>query len=174
MAGHRDVDRHGVARGDRERRRQLAIPRVVDRGGVDDVMGRHTGTVRTVLDVHTLTDGGQTAEDMAARVVSWLAEARESLDLALYDVRLPGAPGDAVADAIRAAHARGVRVRIAFNQDERPPDDEPRPFFPAPPATEPHVLETLGVPGQADPRLARPDAPQVRRPRRRPRSGAAR
>ena len=99
-----------------------------------------------MLDVHTLTDGGQTADDMAARVVSWLAEARESLDLALYDVRLPGAPGDAVAGAIRAAHARGVRVRIAFNQDERPPDDEPRPFFPAPPATEPHVLETLGVP----------------------------
>ena len=99
-----------------------------------------------MLDVHTLTDGGQTADAMAARVVSWLAGARESLDLALYDVRLPGAPGDAVADAIRAAHARGVRVRIAFNQDERPPDDGPRPFFPAPPATEPHVLETLGVP----------------------------
>ncbi len=104
------------------------------------------GTVRPVLDVHTLTDGGQTVDDMAARVVSWLAGARESLDLALYDVRLPGAPGDAVADAIRAARARGVRVRIAFNQDERPPEDGPRPFFPAPPATEPHVLETLGVP----------------------------
>ena len=99
-----------------------------------------------MLDVHTLTDGGQTVDDMAARVVSWLAGARESLDLALYDVRLPGAPGDAVADAIRAARARGVRVRIAFNQDERPPEDGPRPFFPAPPATEPHVLETLGVP----------------------------
>ena len=99
-----------------------------------------------MLDVHTLTDGGQTADAMAARVVDWLAGARESLDLALYDVRLPGAPGDAVAGAIRAAHARGVRVRIAFNQDERPPDDGPRPFFPAPPATEPHVLETLGVP----------------------------
>ena len=96
-----------------------------------------------MLDVHTLTDGGQTVDAMAARVVSWLAGARESLDLALYDVRLPGAPGDAVADAIRAAHARGVRVRIAFNQDERPPDDGPRP---PPPRTEPHVLETLGVP----------------------------
>ena len=99
-----------------------------------------------MLDVHTLTDGGQTVDDMAARVVSWLAGARESLDLALYDVRLPGAPGDAVADAIRAARAHGVRVRIAFNQDERPPEDGPRPFFPVPPATEPHVLETLGVP----------------------------
>ena len=99
-----------------------------------------------MIDVHTLTDGGQTAGDMASRVVEWLAGARESLDLALYDVRLPGAPGDAVAGAIRAAHGRGVRVRIAFNQDERPPGDEPRPFFPVPPATEPHVLETLGVP----------------------------
>ena len=33
-----------------------------------------------------------------------------------------------------------------FNQDERPPDAGERPFFPAPPRTEPHVLETLGVP----------------------------
>jgi phosphatidylserine/phosphatidylglycerophosphate/cardiolipin synthase-like enzyme len=99
-----------------------------------------------VLDVHTLTDGGQSAEAVAERVVAWLGAARRSLDLALYDVRLPGAVGDAVADAIRGAHARGVAVRIAYNQDERPADDEPRPFFPAPPATEPHVLETLGVP----------------------------
>ena len=76
----------------------------------------------------------------------FLAGAERSLDLALYDVRLPGAIGDRVADAIRAAHARGVRVRIVFNQDERPEDDGERPFFPAPPRTEPHVLETLGVP----------------------------
>ena len=39
-----------------------------------------------------------------------------------------------------------MRVRIAFNQDERPPGAGERPFFPAPPRTEPHVLETLGVP----------------------------
>ena len=52
-----------------------------------------------------------------------------------------------MADAIRARGGRGVRVRIAFNQDERPPEDDgERPFFPAPPRTEPHVLETLGVP----------------------------
>jgi phosphatidylserine/phosphatidylglycerophosphate/cardiolipin synthase-like enzyme len=99
-----------------------------------------------MLDVHTHTDGGQTAEAVGERVVAWIAEARATLDLALYDVRLPGAVGDDVADAIRAAAARGVAVRIAFNQDERPPDDGDRPFFPAPPKTEPHVLETLGVP----------------------------
>ena len=99
-----------------------------------------------MLDVHTHTDGGQTAEAVAERVVTWLAAARQTLDLALYDVRLPGAVGDRVAAAITEAAARGVRVRIAFNQDERPPDAGQRPFFPAPPRTEPHVLETLGVP----------------------------
>ncbi len=96
--------------------------------------------------MRTHTDGGQTAEAVAERVVAWIAGARETLDLALYDVRLPGDVGDGVADAIRGAAARGVRVRIAFNQDERPPEDGDRPFFPAPPRTEPHVLETLGVP----------------------------
>jgi hypothetical protein len=99
-----------------------------------------------VLDVHTHTDGGQTAVAVGDRVAAWLAEARETLDLALYDVRLPGAVGDRVADAIRGAAARGVRVRIAYNQDEPPEEDGERPFFPAPPRTEPHVLETLGVP----------------------------
>lgn len=101
-----------------------------------------------MLDVRTHTDGGQTAEAVAERVVAWLGAARRTLDLALYDVRLPDAVGDRVAGAIKDAAARGVRVRIAFNQDERPPDEEPaeRPFFPAPPRTEPHVLETLGVP----------------------------
>jgi phosphatidylserine/phosphatidylglycerophosphate/cardiolipin synthase-like enzyme len=104
-----------------------------------------------MLDVRTHTDGGQSAEAVGERVVAWISGARETLDLALYDVRLPGAVGDAVGGAIRAAKARGVRVRIAFNQDERPEDDGPRPFFPAPPRTEPHVLQTLGVPVKAIP-----------------------
>jgi len=99
-----------------------------------------------MLEVHTHSDGGQTAEAIAERVVAWLGAARRTLDLALYDVRLPGAVGDSVSDAIKGAAARGVEVRIAFNQDERPPDAGDRPFFPAPPRTEPHVLETLGVP----------------------------
>lgn len=73
------------------------------------------------LDLRTHTDGGQSADAVAERVVAWLGAARESLDLALYDVRLPAAVGDRVAGAITRAAARGVRVRIAFNQDEPPP-----------------------------------------------------
>jgi phosphatidylserine/phosphatidylglycerophosphate/cardiolipin synthase-like enzyme len=99
-----------------------------------------------MLDVRTHTDGGQAADAVAERVVAWLGAVRSTLDLALYDVRLPDEVGDRVAGAIKDAAARGVRVRIAFNQDEQPPDADERPFFPAPPRTEPHVLETLGVP----------------------------
>jgi phosphatidylserine/phosphatidylglycerophosphate/cardiolipin synthase-like enzyme len=96
------------------------------------------------IEVVTLEDGGQRAEDVAARLVAWLEATRASLDLALYDVRLPGAVGDDVAGAIRAARDRGVRIRIMFNQDER--EEAPRPFEPPPPRTEPTLLEQLGVP----------------------------
>ena len=94
--------------------------------------------------VRTLVEGGQQAGDVAGDLVAWLGQARESLDLALYDVRLPGPVGDEVAGTLRAARDRGVRVRIAFNQDE--PEPEPRPFEPPPPRTEPTLLEQLGVP----------------------------
>ena len=78
-------------------------------------------------------------------------------------MRLPGPIGDAVADAIRAAAARGVAVRIAFNQDG---DRAVKPL-PPPPRTEPSLLEQLGVPLRGDPRRPGPHAPQVRGPRRR-------
>jgi len=94
--------------------------------------------------VRTLVQGGQRADDVAGDLVAWLGEARKSLDLALYDLRLPGPVGDQVGDALRAARDRGVQVRIAFNDDE--PDAEPRPFEPPPPRTEPTLLEQLGVP----------------------------
>jgi phosphatidylserine/phosphatidylglycerophosphate/cardiolipin synthase-like enzyme len=106
-----------------------------------------------VVEVHTLEDGGQTAEAVAERLASWLSGASRSLDLALYDVRLPGPVGDAVAGALREAMGRGVRVRLAYNDDT--PGPEPRPFEPPPPSTQPHVLEALGaelkgVPGWRD------------------------
>ncbi|MFL5844976.1 MAG: phospholipase D-like domain-containing protein [Solirubrobacteraceae bacterium] len=99
-----------------------------------------TGSVPRILDLHTLTDGGQTADDIAARLAAFIAPAHTSLDLALYSVRLPGAVGDTVADAIRAAAARGVAVRIAYNEDA------PATPLPPPPLTERPILETLGVP----------------------------
>jgi phosphatidylserine/phosphatidylglycerophosphate/cardiolipin synthase-like enzyme len=102
-----------------------------------------------VIEVHTLEPGAQTALEMARRVASFLDEARHSLDLALYDVRLPDEPGDVVAEALRAAAARGVGVRIAYNADH----DERA--FPPPPRTRPQLLDalpfpTVGIPGIPD------------------------
>jgi len=90
-----------------------------------------------------LEDGAQPPDAVAERLVGWLGEARHSIDLALYDVRLPGPVGDAVAGALREAVGRGVQVRIAYNDDSPGPDQ--RPFQPPPPSTEPYLLERLGV-----------------------------
>ena len=102
-----------------------------------------------MIEVHTLDPGGQTALEMAQRVAAFLDRARRSLDLALYDLRLPDEPGEIVADALRAAAARGVEVRIAYNADH----DER--VFPPPPRTKPELLATLpfptiGIPGIPD------------------------
>ena len=104
-----------------------------------------------MIEEHTLVDGGQTADAIADRLIAWLGAAQRSLDIALYDVRLPGPLGDAVAGAIRSAAARGVAVRIAFNSDG---DRAVKPL-PPPPRTEPSLLEALGVPLRAIP--GRPD-----------------
>lgn len=93
---------------------------------------------------------GGDALEMARRISSFLGEATRSLDLALYDVRLPGEPGDIVAAALRAANEPGVKVRIAYNAEH--PE---RLFFPPPPSTRPELLDampfpTCGIPGIPD------------------------
>ncbi len=102
------------------------------------------------MQVFELTDGGQQAEQTAERAAAFIGKARSSLELALYDIRLPGEPGEIVANAFRAAAGRGVKVRLLYNVDsERPPALHP------PPQTAPEILaelpiEALAVPGIPD------------------------
>jgi phosphatidylserine/phosphatidylglycerophosphate/cardiolipin synthase-like enzyme len=102
-----------------------------------------------VIEAQPLQPDAQTALDVAARAAAFIGEARSTLDLALYDIRLPGEPGDVVRDALCGAAERGVTVRILYNADH----DER--IIPPPPRTEPELIEALpfptcGVPGIPD------------------------
>jgi phosphatidylserine/phosphatidylglycerophosphate/cardiolipin synthase-like enzyme len=91
-----------------------------------------------VIELRTLTDGGQTAAQVAEVVAGFLDAAERTLDLALYDVRLDGAEADRVRGALEGAAARGVRVRLLYNTDH--PGPVP---VPPPPETVPDLIETL-------------------------------
>jgi phosphatidylserine/phosphatidylglycerophosphate/cardiolipin synthase-like enzyme len=84
-------------------------------------------------------------------IADFVSEARVSLELALYDLRLHDETADIVRDALVGTHERGVNVRLLYNLDE---DDE-RPPVPPPPKTEPDLVEplpfeTAAVPGWPD------------------------
>ena len=92
-----------------------------------------------------LEDGGQTAEGTAATVAAFLAAARTSLEIAIYDLQLQGAAAQAVVDAVRGAAARGVKVRVVVNWEP-----EKRPVKPLPPPSQVDwdLLKAMGVPFQ--------------------------
>src|SRR3954447_7875631 len=94
----------------------------------------------TPIDVFTLTDGGQSAEDIAHRLARFLDPTKATLELALYDVRLPDPTGAIVADELRAASSRGVATRLLYNVDSgRPSELHP------PPRTRPDILAELPI-----------------------------
>jgi phosphatidylserine/phosphatidylglycerophosphate/cardiolipin synthase-like enzyme len=96
--------------------------------------------VTAPIELTMLSDGGQPASRVAAQIASFLNDARDTLDLALYDVRLESDAGALVLAALLAAHQRGVRVRLAYN------DEHPGPIpVPPPPETRPEAIEALPV-----------------------------
>ncbi|MFL5917352.1 MAG: phospholipase D-like domain-containing protein [Gaiellaceae bacterium] len=104
-----------------------------------------------MIRVHTLTDGGQTSLDVARLIADFVTPARDSLELALYDLRLHDDTADVVRGALVGAHERGVNVRLVYNLDR----DDVRPPLPPPPKTEPTLIEslpfeTVAVPGWPD------------------------
>lgn len=94
-----------------------------------------------MIDTLFLTDGGQREEDVAAPIATFIDAARSTLEIAIYDLRLQGGAADAVCGSIKRAQARGVHVRLVFNQDH--PAKEPDP---PPPAVDWDLLHSLNVP----------------------------
>ncbi|MDQ3994376.1 MAG: phospholipase D-like domain-containing protein, partial [Actinomycetota bacterium] len=97
-----------------------------------------------MIEIRTLTDGGQPAVDTANTIAEFLAAARRSLDLAQYDFHLAPEAADIVGGAITSAAKRGVAVRILYNVDHRNP-------IPVPPPPEPdaQLIASFGVPSKA-------------------------
>jgi phosphatidylserine/phosphatidylglycerophosphate/cardiolipin synthase-like enzyme len=87
---------------------------------------------------------------MAERVAGFLSRAGRSLELALYDVRLPDPAGAIVRGALEEATARGVQARLVYKLEHHKPI-----AVPPPPSTRPDLIESLpfptrGIPGIPD------------------------
>ena len=93
-----------------------------------------------MIELRFYRDGGQSAVDVANEVAAFLREAKESLDLALYDVRLHDEAAEIVTQALVGAQVRGVAVRLVYNVDHPGPIP-----VPPPPQTAPELLEALPI-----------------------------
>ena len=103
------------------------------------------------VEVRTLTDGGQPAEDTANALAAFVGAAQKTLEVAIYDLNLPDPVGEIVRAAFRAANDRGVAIRLAYNADYKMDG----PLVPPPPMTVPAFVEafpfpTEGIPGIPD------------------------
>jgi phosphatidylserine/phosphatidylglycerophosphate/cardiolipin synthase-like enzyme len=103
-----------------------------------------------MITCRTLTDGGQAAVDVAQIVSSFVEGAQQSLELAVYDLKLSGESEEVVLGALRQAQASGVSVRLVYNVDHPNPIPVPPPpeCVPADIASLP--VETLAVSGIPD------------------------
>ena len=72
-------------------------------------------------------DAGRDAQiaAVAERIAAFLTGARTSLDLAIYDFRLDGGPGDRIVAALRERARAGVAIRIAHDPTTSPGADVP-------------------------------------------------
>jgi phosphatidylserine/phosphatidylglycerophosphate/cardiolipin synthase-like enzyme len=99
-----------------------------------------------MIEVRTLDDGGQTAVEIAREVAEFLGRAERSLELALYDVKLSPEPAALVVGALEEVQARGVAVRLVFNEEFARPV-----AIPPPPEARPEMVDELPVPTKGVP-----------------------
>ena len=102
-----------------------------------------------MIQLRTLTDGGQSAVEIARLLATFLERAARTLDVAIYDFHLGPETHAVVVGALAAADERNVKVRLMYNVDR---DKRPAPQGPPPPKTDPERVEALpfptrGIPG---------------------------
>jgi phosphatidylserine/phosphatidylglycerophosphate/cardiolipin synthase-like enzyme len=102
------------------------------------------------ITIETLTDGGQRPADVARGIAEFLSKARDSLDLALYDVRFETDAGALVLASLLAAQQRGVSVRLVYDVAHPGPIPVPPPPESTPDAIEALPVDTRGIAGIPD------------------------
>jgi phosphatidylserine/phosphatidylglycerophosphate/cardiolipin synthase-like enzyme len=98
------------------------------------------------VEVRTLTDGGQPAEQTALALAEFVSAAKQTLEIAVYDFHLPPDLESIVCGALADAQKRGVAVRLAYNLDHAKAVP-----VPAPPSTDPAAVEAMPFPTAAIP-----------------------
>ncbi len=88
-----------------------------------------------------LEDGAQSAEGTASILAEFISAATATLEIAIYDLRLAGGAAQTLLDAVRGARARGVAIRVIFNQDH--PKHRP---IPPPSEVDWDLLKQMEVP----------------------------
>jgi len=89
-----------------------------------------------VIELTTLRDGGQTAAHVSTKLFAFLEAAETSLDIAIYDIRVGRTIEEQGRGVLARAVERGVDVRLVYELEE--PGRDP---LPAPPTTEPNLIE---------------------------------
>ena len=97
-----------------------------------------------MIDVTTLTDGGQSGDEVMSWIGEFIGASRRTLDFAHYDLHVGERHAETLRALVRDAAARGVGVRFLYNVDHRNP-------IPVPPPPEPdgELIESFDVPAKA-------------------------
>ena len=93
------------------------------------------------IEIDFLEQGGQPPEATADRLAEWISEARQTLEVAIYDFHAREGAARAISESLEAALARGVGVRVVFNIERVRKASAPRP-----PKTSPQEIDGLNVP----------------------------
>jgi phosphatidylserine/phosphatidylglycerophosphate/cardiolipin synthase-like enzyme len=102
------------------------------------------------VQVRTLTDGGQPAAEIAHALAEFFAAAKQTLEIAVYDYRLPADLDEIVRGALVDAQKRGVAIRLAYNLDHAKAVPVPPPPSTNPDAIEADPFPTAAIPGVPD------------------------
>ncbi len=100
------------------------------------------------LNVQFLSEHDQTAVQVAQALADFIAPARQSLNIAIYDFRLSSPAMDIIAAALRDRAQAGVAIRIAYDAGKEAAYGQIVGADPAPPGTATFV-HSLGYPSRA-------------------------